>query len=112
MLKFLGVPACVHVKVRLLNQINAIELLARHLAESSALTSGRMLIQGRVLSNEMDKEALKEFVRQQIAFGKPLFAPWYRDKDGDSPRGHADQNRLNHFGNENMPRFGPRKIIL
>ena len=71
-----------------------------------------MLIQGRILSDEMDKETVKEFARQQIAFGKPLFAPWYRDKDGDSPRGHADQNRLRRFGNENMPRFGPHTIIL
>ncbi len=95
-----------------MNTINAVELLAHHLAYSSALTSGRMLIQGRVLSDEMDKETVKEIVRQQIAFGKPLFAPWYRDQDGDSPRAHADQNRLWRFGNENMPRFGPRKIIL
>ena len=99
-------------QLRLLKQITAAELLARHLAYSSALTSGRMLIQGRVLSDEMDKETMKDFVRQQIAFGKPLFAPWYRDKDGNSPRGHTDQNRLRRFGNENRPRFGPRKIIL
>ena len=88
-------------------------LLARHLAHSSALMSGRMLIQGRILSDEVDEETVKELIRQQIAFGKPLFAPWYREKDGDSPRrGSADQNRLRRFDNENMPRFSPRKIIL
>jgi len=39
-----------------------------------------VLMQGRVM-HEVDKAAVKELVGEQIALGKPLFAPWYRDED-------------------------------
>jgi len=47
-----------------------------------------VLIQGRVM-HEVDKAAVKELVRKQIALGKPLFAPWYRDED-DFPQHGSD----------------------
>lgn len=56
-------------------------------------------MQGRTL-HEVDKATVKDLVRQQIAIGKPLYAPWYRDEDNASPG-------RRRFGNENRPRFGP-----
>ena len=47
-----------------------------------------LLMQGRVM-HEVDKAAVKELVRNQIALGKPLFAPWYRD-EGDFPQYGSD----------------------
>ena len=44
---------------------------------------------------EVDRATVKELVRQQIAFGKPLFAPWYRDEHSLSQEGswHEDENQ-------------------
>ena len=44
-----------------------------------------MPMQGRGLEH-VDKESVKELVRQQIACDKPMFAPWYRDTETISPR--------------------------
>ena len=44
-----------------------------------------MSMQGRGLEH-VDKETVKELVRQQIACDKPMFAPWYRDIETISPR--------------------------
>ena len=61
-----------------------------------------LLLQGQK-APEVDKATVKELVRQQIAFGKPLFAPWYRDQQHSPQEGAAiwhqgkDQYRP-HFG--------------
>ena len=56
----------------------------------------RMLLQGLRVP-EVDRTTVKQLVRQQIAFGKPLFAPWYRDERAlsqEDPGGwHQDDNQ-------------------
>ena len=64
------------------------------------------LLQGQGL-REVDRATVKALVRQQIALGKPLFAPWYRDEHDQAQAGYGSWE---DHESQNGPRFGAQPL--
>ena len=65
-----------------------------------------MLQQGQQVQ-EVDKATVKALVRRQIALGKPLFAPWYRDEDR-TPQEGPQAGTWHRADNQWRPHHGIR----
>ena len=65
-------------------------------------------LQGQMVQ-EVDKATVKALVRRQIALGKPLFAPWYRDEDG-TPQEGSQAGSWHRADSQTRPHYGARPM--